>query len=349
MRLLSKVFCVAVSLQIPQFASAEESFKFAFGSCNRANRSQNIWKVIADKDPSVFLFIGDNVYADTTDETKMKASYDQLNNQTEFKNFRAKVPVFATWDDHDYGANDAGAEFPAKDMAQRVFLDFMGQPKDSPRRQQKGIYSAERMQWNGMNIQFILLDTRYHRSPLLRSDRGYVANSDPNATILGKEQWLWLEERLKEPADLRILASSIQVLSGEHRYEKWANFPMEQQKLFDLIRRTKANGLLMISGDRHIGDQSVMNDSRAPYPLYDFTSSGMTQQLEDTISYEKNSLRVEKTSAHTATNFGLIELHRSHEKSPWQVTMRLMDGTGRSMETVSLELDQLQVQRPKNN
>jgi alkaline phosphatase D len=347
MRLLSQCFCLAISLLIPQLASAEESFKLAFGSCNRANRSQDIWPVIAAKDPAAFLFIGDNVYADTTDEAQMKASYDQLSNQPEFKNFRAKVPVFATWDDHDFGANDAGAEFPAKDMAQRLFLDFTGQPKDSPRRQQKGIYSAERMQWNGMDIQLILLDTRYHRSPLLRKNRGYIANFDPNATLLGKEQWLWLEERLKEPADLRILASSIQVLSGEHRYEKWANFPLEQQKLFDLIRQTKANGLLMISGDRHLGDQSVLNDSRVPYPLYDFTSSGMTEQLEDTISSEKNSLRVENTFAHTATNFGLIELHRANPKSPWKVTMRLMDGTGRSMETVSLELDQLQVSQAK--
>jgi alkaline phosphatase D len=75
------------------------------------------------------------------------------------------VPVLAVWDDHDYGANDAGAEYPMKAESQRMFLDFFGVAGDSPRRRRPGIYDARVFGPPGRRVQVILLDLRYFRSP----------------------------------------------------------------------------------------------------------------------------------------------------------------------------------------
>lgn len=41
--------------------------------------------------------------------------------------------VIGTWDDHDYGLNDAGKEFSEKVTNQMLLLDFLDEPQDSPR------------------------------------------------------------------------------------------------------------------------------------------------------------------------------------------------------------------------
>src|SRR5262249_22644216 len=150
-------------------------------------------------------------------------------------------PVLATWDDHDYGADDVGAEYPKKDESQQVFLDFFGVPKDSPRRTQKGVYHAALFGPPEKRLQVILFDTRYFRSPLKKRDKfipnvgPYIPNPDKTATMLGEAQWRWLEEQLRVPAKVRLLGSSIQVVAEDHGWEKWQNLPHERERLFRLI------------------------------------------------------------------------------------------------------------------
>jgi hypothetical protein len=43
---------------------------------------------------------------------------------------------------------------------------------------------------------------------------------------------------LRQPADVRVIVSSIQVLPDDHRFEKWGNFPAERRRLLALIRAT---------------------------------------------------------------------------------------------------------------
>ena len=94
--------------------------------------------------------------------------------------------------------------------------------------------------------------------------------------MLGEPQWKLLEEQLRTPADLRIIASSIQVVSQEHDSEKWMNLPHERERLYRLIRDTRASGVLFVSGDVHRGEISAM-DGGVGYPLYDLTASGLSE------------------------------------------------------------------------
>lgn len=285
--------------------------RIAFGSCAVENQPQPIWDRIIETRPDVFLFIGDNIYGDSEDMLEMRAKYAQLDSIPGFRRLSRRTPILATWDDHDYGLNDGGAEFPKRAESQQVFLDFFGVAADSPRRSRAGVYDAIIAGPEGRRVQFILLDTRYHRSALKPKPPDdpmvgrYVPDDDPNKTMLGEEQWRWLGEQLRRPAELRIIASSIQVVAEDHGWEKWMNLPRERGRLFRLIRDTGANGVVFISGDRHLAELSMM-DGGIGYPVYDLTASGMNNASHKWRAYETNRHRV--GTMNWGDNFGLITI-----------------------------------------
>ncbi|MEN9840320.1 MAG: hypothetical protein RL376_120, partial [Verrucomicrobiota bacterium] len=219
--------------------------RIAFGSCNQPMRATPVWDAVGSLAPELWLWLGDTVYADdprpegATPQARARVVLDRLsrlyarqNSLPAYADFRARTRILGTWDDHDYGINDAGAEFVGKEEAQRHFMDFYGEPAGSPRRTRPGVYASYRFGPPGRVVQVIVLDTRYFRSALrtgefARADwsegrpGSYIPTEDPAATILGAEQWAWLERVLREPADLRVVASSIQIIADDHRFEKW--------------------------------------------------------------------------------------------------------------------------------
>jgi alkaline phosphatase D len=133
--------------------------RIALGSCARQNQPQPIWDPIVAAKPDLFLFLGDNIYGDSRDMNVLRDKYFQLAAIIGFQKLHETCPILAIWDDHDYGADDAGAEYPMKVESQKLFLDFFKEPLDSPRRQQKGIHDAKVFGPVGQRVQIILLDT----------------------------------------------------------------------------------------------------------------------------------------------------------------------------------------------
>jgi alkaline phosphatase D len=295
-------------------ARVEPLRRIAFGSCAQQDAPQPIWDTVLAADPELFLCLGDNIYGDTTDMAELRAKYRMLAEQPGYRRLRQTVPVLAVWDDHDYGANDAGAEYPMKEASQQAFLDFFGVPADSPRRRRAGIYDAHVVGPPGRRVQIILLDLRYFRGPLSRrtltaDERAlgygpYVPNAAPDATMLGEAQWRWLARQLAVPAELRLIASSVQVVASEHGWESWGQLPAERRRLFDLIRAQRADGVLFLSGDVHWGELSRSADG--PYPLYDFTSSALNQEWPQALNLP-NSRRVGAV-VYPYPNFGTAEV-----------------------------------------
>lgn len=318
--------------------------RIAFGSCARQDQPQPIWEQINDAKPDLFLFIGDNIYGDTEDMTLMKTKYDQLATIPGFAKLRRSVPILATWDDHDFGVNDGGANYAQRAASQQLLLDFFGEPKDSPRRQREGVYDAKIYGPVGKRVQIILLDTRYHRSALKTVPRGtrgqgrYTSDDDPNKTMLGAAQWQWLGEQLRQPAEVRIIASSIQVIAEDHGWEKWMNFAPERQRLFKLIRATGATGVVFISGDRHLAELSMM-DGGVGYPLYDLTASGMNNASKVWRRYEENRHRV--ATLNWGDNFGLITIDWSKADPLLALQVRDAEGDIRIQQKLPLSLLQL--------
>lgn len=259
----------------------------ALGSCGHQGAPQPVLKQAVEQKADLFIYLGDNIYGDTEDMTVLQKKYGLLDAKPEYRALWHNMDVIATWDDHDYGINDGGKEYPKKEESKAIFLDHWRVPKEDIRRTRPGIYTSYFYEDEGHTIQVIVLDTRTFRDKLQKY-RGqkvdkkafhyrldYWPNDNPKATMLGDAQWQWLEGQLQAPADLRIIASSTQFGISWNSYEAWANVPHEQQRMLDLIKKTKANGVIFISGDVHYGEISKLQTD-GMYPIYDLTSSGIT-------------------------------------------------------------------------
>ena len=228
----------------------DEKYVIGFGSCITEKREQPIWEAIKDENVDEFFFMGDNVYGDSDDGLleKMEASYEKQKQM--FPKWVFNKKLNAIWDDHDYGKNDGGVEYPLKDQAQKLFLEFWNVDKKDPRNTREGIYFNEETNILGNKVNLIALDTRYHRSPLDQADKPYSPTEDTSKTVLGEDQWEWLSKVLKLNSDIIIIVSSIQVLPTNHVFEKWHNFPHERDRLLKLLKLTN-KPVVILSGDRH--------------------------------------------------------------------------------------------------
>ena len=283
--------------------------KIAFGSCINQELPQPIWDAILADRPDLFIFGGDNVYASTQpwQLSTLERAYQRLAAQPGFARLRQSVPHLAIWDDHDFGLNDGGAGFPHKLASKQTFMDFWGLDATDPRRTREGIYHAQVFGEPGQRVQVILLDARTFRSNLRVTDQRnvpgkerYLPDPDPAKTILGEAQWRWLEAQLRESAEVRLIVSGVQVIVEGHGWEGWCNFPGEQARLIRLIDSTRAKGVVLLSGDRHIG--AIYRHARAPaYPLYEMTSSGMTHAWAQAREVGPNRLGDLVTENHYGT------------------------------------------------
>jgi alkaline phosphatase D len=285
--------------------------RIAFGSCAHQDRPQPIWDAILAYRPELFVFAGDNVYGDLNPGAPdgLADAYATAARLPGYRAVREQVPVLAIWDDHDYGQNDAGGDFPYKEQAKALFLEFWQVPADDPRRGRAGLYHAQMFGPQGMRLQIILLDTRSFRSPLKPTDqRGapgkerYLPDPDPAKTMLGEAQWSWLRQELQRPAELRLVVSSIQVLAEGHGWERWGNLPRERERLLDLIAATGAGGVIFLSGDRHVG--GLYRRPGPPYALYEITSSGLNMSYP--AAREAGPLRLGQV--YGAENFGTVDI-----------------------------------------
>lgn len=276
-----------LSLNVAAQNTAPLISKIAFGSCAHESAPQPVLDLVVKHKPDLFVYLGDNIYGDTKDMNALKAKYQKLAAKPEFQRLKKNVRIVATWDDHDYGWNDIGRHYQFKNESRELFFDFFDEPQNSERRKHAGIYTSYYFESNGKKLQLILLDGRTFRDDL-RTYRGelhrdgkyfykldYYPHQITDSTLLGKEQWEWLENELKKPADIRLIGSGTQFSIAYNGYEAWANFPHEQKRMLDLIKKTKANGVIFITGDVHYAEISKLQ-AEGQYPVYDVTSSGIT-------------------------------------------------------------------------
>ena len=283
---------------IANISFAEIVYKLGIGSCVDQDYPTPAWASLEKESINSFFFLGDNIYGDVPSGRldNVKLSYKKLNDQmpTWLKNTEKLV----IWDDHDYGLNDAGANYIYKAESQQIYNDAWNIDQNDLRRSREGIYFSELKDIAGKKILIVGLDTRYFRSNLIKIGNSYKPHKNSNTTILGPIQWQWLEKELSQEHDILILASSIQVLATEHRFEKWANIPHERDKLLALLNKLSSK-VLIISGDRHRSGFYKLDN------IYEFTSSSLNKGIFP--SYETDTLLLGKT--YTQNNYGIVEFH----------------------------------------
>ena len=298
----------------------------AFGSCNKENLSQSIWQPISNNNPDLWIWLGDNIYGDSEDPNVLEGKYNRQKANPNYRKFIEQTPVIGIWDDHDYGQNDGNKTHPIKKESQQLLLDFLDVPANATVRTQEGVYQSYTFGQGNQKVKVLLLDTRYFRDELqknpTKSGQRYLPNE--TGTILGETQWQWLESELtNSDAQIHIIGGSIQMIPEQHNYEKWANFPIEYDKLFNLIEKTQPNQPILVSGDRHLAEISTINLSKMNQPLYEITSSGLTHSYEKVLEKgEVNAHRVgDKLTG--KKNFGVF--HIDWSSSPPSVKVEIRD------------------------
>lgn len=320
--LVSAASALGVSAQSPP--NEQPITRIAFGSCNREYRPQILWPAILANQPQLWIWLGDIVYGRADVPGDLARRYDSEKKMPGYQALLHQARVIGMWDDNDYGAKDGGAVNPNKEESQRLLLNFLDEPADSPRRKQAGIYTSYTFGPPGRQVKIILLDTRYFREEPPHFWSGFFGKAAPAPAILGEEQWQWLEQQLTHTtADIHFICSGYQVIAEEQPFEKWNEIPRARQRLFDLLAKTQPRNPIILSGDRHLGEISRAVDPRLPQPIYDITSSGMTHHATNNILFnfdqEPNRFRVGHN--YVTYNFGFIEINWG--ASPPVVTLQV--------------------------
>lgn len=332
-----------VAPEAPALADKTVLTRITFGSCNHQSLEQHMWNRIAAADPQLFMMIGDNVYGDNLWEgdaglTSLREAYATFAERPEFIRFRSQVPMLTTWDDHDFGYNDGGDNFAFRGWAEAIYENFWQSPENV--RERPGVYHSRIVGEDGRRVQIILLDTRFFRSSLDRPPYSrerpalgpYVPTQATDRTMLGEEQWEWLEEELAKPADLRLVVSSIQVLTDAHRWESWALMPAERAKLLDMVAGRNGGGVVLLSGDRHAG--GIYQASHNGEEMWELTSSSLNLPFTDTATNtarEPDPLRV--SDFISEENFGLLEIDWPRQEI--MLSLRGAEGETRASRTIS--------------
>ena len=294
----------------------------AFGSCSHEFDSMQQWDNVVQHKPLAWIWLGDNIYGDTYDMTVMQQKYQQQKERLSYQNLIQTTSIYGIWDDHDYGINDGGKEYRMKDESKLLMLDFLDVPTTNPVYQHTGAYQSYMLSADELTIKLILLDTRYFRDSLEKNPDA-PPNYRPNleGTILGEEQWKWLEDELaNSSADVHLIGSSIQLIPNDHGYEKWGNFPNERDRFMNLMVKTNPTRPIILSGDRHIAEFSKIELEGMDYPLYEFTSSGLSHTWSE-IGEELNQYRIGELMI--KKNFGIIQIN--HGDDDFQIELKTMD------------------------
>ena len=282
----------------------------AFGSCSHQDSVQKLWPVVMNHDPDLWIWLGDNVYGDTEDMFVLEGKYDKQKSNSDYLKMRQLFKIIGVWDDHDYGVNDGGKEYPRKRESRDLLFDFLDVTTEDPARQREGAYQAYVFGQADRRIKLILLDTRYFRDP--------VDRENGTGDILGELQWDWLADQLKNSdAQLTIIGSSIRILNELPGGERWGDFPAARQRFLDLLEEFQPGPLLIISGDIHIAELIKKDLDGLDFTLYDFTSSGLTHTWNAQVEFP-NPMRVGDLVIHK--NFGIIKVNWDSE--PLELTLQ---------------------------
>ena len=333
MKIIRVLFLYLISVNL---YSTQEILTLGFGSCLHQDRSMAILKTIEKKELDLFMFIGDNVYGDQKDGEldKLIRTYKQQYNNLE--NFLKNVSTEFIWDDHDFGLNDGGSDYRYKDRAKELFLETWKIPSQDPRRLRDGLYFDKMIEKNGLKVHLIFLDNRTFKSEWKLTDEfnkegkeRYVKDFDPDKTLLGKKQWQWLKDKLNEDSNIKIILSSLQILSLGHGWESWDKLPLERERLFNLIDESNVSNLFILSGDRHRGGfYSFKTDDNND--IYEFTSSSLNLPIPFNTE-EKGPLRIGST--YRKANFGVVRIFED------KVVMELTSTKGKVVNSLNVEIN----------
>ena len=329
-----------------QWRTDPPDFTFALGSCFYINEEEydrpgnpyggdyGIVDKIADKKPDFMLWLGDNMYlreADFYSVARINHRYSHTRRVPELQRLLATSAHYATWDDHDFGPNNADRNYSMKEDVLDIFNRYWGNPK-AGHDGNKGVYF--RFKW--ADVDFFVTDGRYHRAP--------NALKDEDKAYLGKEQLEWLKDGLaNSTAPFKMILFGNQAINTGSPFESFAAYSAEYKDLMSYIEHQGVPGVVFLSGDRH-HSELLRYESASQYPLHEFTVSPLTAGFSRQLVAEErnNPLRVDGKLTHQR-NFGLVKV--SGKGDDRMLTLENYDANGTLLWDYSIKKSDLELRR----
>lgn len=266
-----------------RFRGPPPEFTVATGSCHYVNdpatdragqtgdraygQGFSILDRIAERAPDLMLWLGDNVYLRGPDfyhPREFGRRYADVRRDPAIQALMKATHHVATWDDHDYGPNNANGSWILKGDALAEFERHWANPSyglpELP-----GVFTA----FNIGDADFFLLDDRTYRDH-------DGAPDGPDKALFGDAQMDWLEQALlASVARFKVVVAGGEFFNDTNAHEGWNHFPDERGRFLEFLKKTRIEGLVFVSGDRHFGKLARVPRPGA-YPLYELTCSPLT-------------------------------------------------------------------------
>ena len=294
----------------PTFRTSPEAgeggvFSIGFGSkSGYAPVHEGVWDAIRQRRSSAFLLLGDSLFLRDQSATPTSQRYACYRRQSSlpFRRLATSTPVYAIWDDNDFGAGLPGSL--------DVFRQNHVNPSPGRDNENPGTWFAFPIG----DVTFFMLDCS--------SQRAQPEDAPP--TMLGPTQKQWLLDGLKgSEATFKIIASSVPWAPSSAWWDAgrtWDDFAEEREELFSYIEANEVEGVVLLSG----GGVHATDVRRIPrsdgYDLFDLHSSRLTNVTEVTtpggaiLNYDEGC------------SFGVLEFDTTRDAP--RLTYRMIDARG---------------------
>ncbi|MEW4453555.1 alkaline phosphatase D family protein [Bremerella sp. JC817] len=235
----------------------------AFGSC-ASNNPSKLWKQMEDQGAEALVLLGDTPYIDTTNLDVARAKHRQFLQVPELAAMIRHTPTWGTWDDHDFGRNDSDGRLKGKENTRKAFVEYRALREFG--HDQSGIYT--KFEYGPVDV--FLLDTRW----FARTEKSFADAS--KLTLLGKEQWKWLQESLlASTAPFKLLTCGMIWDDKENgESDDWGTYTHERDAVYQFIADNKIPGVVLIGGDIHCSRLlKYKTEQTIGYPMYQFIVS----------------------------------------------------------------------------
>jgi alkaline phosphatase D len=312
-------------------------FSFLFGSCAYLNdapydrpgspygKTLETFRLMAESGAQFMVWGGDNLYlreADFSSESGIWYRYSHDRATPELQKLFASMHHYATWDDHDYGSNDANRSFEFKETSLAAFKAYWGNATWGEA-DQAGVYG--KFFWG--DAAFILLDNRYHRDDTLLDQ-----NRHPRKSQYGARQMDWLKQSLLQTKVLGHYPFTFVVTGGQvitsfgGASETFDYFRHEREELLRFIEEHRIQGVIFLSGDVHFTELARKKVGATQW-IYELTASPLSSGVYTKAEAERPSdpQRVDGT---LVVDQNFTQLSLSGPRGQRVLTVRCIDKTG---------------------
>ena len=308
----------------PVMSGTPTRFRAVFGGgAGYVPQHEYAWNTVRAVNPDMLLLLGDNIYSD--DPTRLPVvnySYYRRQSRPEFRQVIANTPVYAVWDDHDFGTNDClgGAELdvPAwKGPVWNTFKNNWVNPYYGGGEESRACY----FNFTYGDVEFFMLDSRYYRTAPFKED----------STMLGPIQKAWLKDKIAASrATFKVICTPVPWSMGvkptndpiqPYSGDTWDGFANEREELNQFIDQHNIEGIVILAADRHRSDL-WRTDRPDAYPHYELMSSRFTNQ------HVHKEMEKALFSYNKKQSFGVLDIDTTLDDPTFSYSIMSIDGEG---------------------